>query len=240
MRTYKPRTGPFLEGVYYEDQDFEDIAIDELRKADLLPSAPEPIRIERFIGKRNGITPDYNDLPPGVLGYTRFGWNGPVEVVVSRTLSDEESSTAERRINTTLAHEAGHILLHSHLFAMQPSSWTSNIFREEVEFSNKKILCKTDVVGLLSNSGGSARYDGRWWEFQANKMIGALLLPRPLVMASLNHLLSRPSLLGIRKLDTEKREEAARWLAEVFDVNPEVGRRRISEMFNQADNQLTL
>ena len=178
--------------------------------------------------------------PPEYSGYTRFGWNGPVEVVVSRTLSDEESSTAERRINTTLAHEAGHILLHSHLFAMQPSSWTSNIFREEVEFSNKKILCKTDVVGLLSNSGGSARYDGRWWEFQANKMIGALLLPRPLVMASLNHLLSRPSLLGIRKLDTEKREEAARWLAEVFDVNPEVGRRRISEMFNQADNQLTL
>ena len=110
-----------------------------------------------------------------MLGYTRFGWNGPVEVVVSRTLSDEGSSTAERRVNSTLAHEAGHILLHSHLFATQPSSWSSNMFREEVEFSNKKILCKTDVVGLSSNAGGSAGYDGRWWEFQANKMIGALL-----------------------------------------------------------------
>ena len=239
MRTYKPRTGPFLEGVYYEDQDFEDIAIDELRKVDLFPSAPEPIRIERFIGKRNGITPDYRDLPIGVLGYTRFAWNGPVEVVVSRTLSDEGGSTAERRINSTLAHEAGHILLHSHLFAMQPSS-SSNMFREEIEFSNKRILCKTDVVELSSNPEGSAGYDGRWWEFQANKMIGALLLPRPLVMASLDHLLSHPSLLGIRKLDAEKREEAARWLAEVFDVNPEVGRRRISEMFNQAEEQLTL
>lgn len=240
MRTYKPRTGPFLEGVFYENHDFEDIAIDELRKVDLLPATPEPIRIERFIEKRNRITPEYSDLPFGVLGYTRFGRDGPVEVVVSRTLSDEGSSTAERRINSTLAHEAGHILLHSHLFAMQPSSRSSNMFREEVEFGNKRILCKTDVVGLSSNPEGSAGYDGRWWEYQANRMIGTLLLPRPLVMASLDHLLSRPSLFGIRKLDAEKREEAARLLAKEFDVNPEVGRRRIDEMFNQPEEQLTL
>ena len=49
MRSYRPKTGPFLEGIYYEDSEFDEIATDELRSADLLPSTPEPIWVGYFI-----------------------------------------------------------------------------------------------------------------------------------------------------------------------------------------------
>ena len=49
MRSYRPKTGPFLEGIYYEDSEFDEIATDELRAAGLLPSTPEPIWVGYFI-----------------------------------------------------------------------------------------------------------------------------------------------------------------------------------------------
>ena len=239
MRSFKPRTGPFQEGIYYDMADVESIANDELHSVGLFPSSPEPIQAERFIMKRHSITPDYDDLPAGVLGYTRFGRNGADEVVISRLLADERNQVSERRINSTLAHEAGHILLHGHLFAMQPPTKVPIMFTDEVEFSNKRILCKTDTLAMSFGAGGESSYDGRWWEFQANMMIGALLLPRSLVISALGQLLSYSSRIGIPKLDVDRREEAALSLSETFDVNPVVARIRLGEIFSEPDNQLT-
>lgn len=239
MRSFKPTTGPFQEGIYYDLEDVENIASDELHRVGLFPPQPEPVQVERFIVKRHGITPDYDDLPVGVLGYTKFGRRGAEEVVVSRLLADERSQVSERRINSTLAHEAGHILLHGHLFAMQPPTKTPVMFRDEIEFSNRRILCKTDTLAMSSGAGGGSGYDGRWWEVQANMMIGALLLPRSLVMTALDQFMSSSSLLGIPRLDEDRREEAARCLAEVFDVNPVVARIRMGDIFSEPDNQLT-
>ena len=95
-----------MERPYYEDSDIESIAIDELRKVGLLPTTPQPIRVDRFIEKRYGIVPQYEDVPDGILGFTRFGAKGPEEVVVSRSLSEEGTIIAERWMNSTLAHEA--------------------------------------------------------------------------------------------------------------------------------------
>ena len=239
MRSFKPRTGPFQEGIYYDLEDVEKIANDELHSVGLFPSSPEPIQVERFIRKRHGITPDYDDLPTGVLGYTGFGRKGAEEVVISRLLADERGQVSERRINSTFAHEAGHILLHGHLFAMQPPAKAPVMFRDEVEFSNQRILCKTDTLAMSSVVGGESGYDGRWWEFQANMMIGALLLPRSLVISALRQLLSHSSRIGIPKLDNDKAEEAAQSLAEAFQVNPVVARRRLGEIFSEPSNQLT-
>ena len=239
MRSFKPKTGPFQEGIFYELEDVENIASDELHKVGLFPTSPGPIQVERFMRKRHGITPDYDDLPAGVLGYTKFGRRDAEEVVISSALADERSRVAERRINSTLAHEAGHILLHGHLFAMQPPTKAPAVFRDEVEFSNQRILCKTNTLAVASGTGGNSGYDGRWWEVQANMMIGALLLPRSLVMSALDQFVSSSGLLGIPRLNVDKREEAARSLAEVFDVNPVVARIRISEIFSESDNQLT-
>jgi hypothetical protein len=94
-------------------------------------------------------------------------------MVVARVLADEGTAPAERRINTTLAHEAGHCLLHGHLFAMEASPITLFGADAVANSTGSKILCRDGQrVGF---------YDGKWWEYQANQAIGALLLPRKLV-----------------------------------------------------------
>ena len=241
MRMLRTQSGPFVERPYYEDSDIESIAIDELSKVHLLPATPQPIRVDRFIEKRYGIVPQYEDVPDGILGFTRFGPKGPVEIVVSRSLSEEGTRVAERRMNSTLAHEAGHILLHGHLFALERRAGARSLFGDDLDEKKQTILCRPGTVADSSEGTGNQGYDGRWWEFQANKVIGVLLLPRKLVQEALDPILVTQGLLGIRALDDARREEAAHRLADAFDVNPVVARIRIRELFpTTANGQLTL
>src|SRR5437667_6473908 len=149
MRTYRSKKGPFQEQPYFSQNEIEELCQEELRKVNLLPEIPEPIRIERFIEKRFNVTPVYEELPPGVLGFTRFTAKGVKAIVVSRSLSDEGSQAAERRVNTTLAHEAGHGLLHAHLFAVGAQPQLQ--FGTEFDLAAPKILCRDET----------AAYDGR-------------------------------------------------------------------------------
>ena len=241
MRMLRTQSGPFIERPYYEDSDIGSIAIDELRKVSLLPATPQPIRVDRFIEKRYGIVPQYEDVPEGILGFTRFGAKGPEEVVVSRSLSEEGTAVAERRMNSTLAHEAGHILLHGHLFTLERRAGTRSLFGEDLDEKKRIILCRPGTVGAPSESMGNQGYNGRWWEFQANKLIGVLLLPRQLVHEALDPLLVSQGLLGTRALEETRREEAVHCLASTFDVNPVVAWIRVGELFpTSANGQLTL
>lgn len=241
MKTFRAQSGPFVERPYYEDQEIESIAVDELRRVGLLPSSPEPIRVERFIEKRFGIVPKYDDLPEGLLGFTRFGSKGVEEVVVSRALSEEGNKVAERRMNSTLAHEAGHMLLHGHLFVLERRARSLSLFNDDLDEVKQKILCRAGAAGTPAEITSGSRYDGRWWEFQANKVIGALLLPRPLVNEALNSVLVSQGRLGTKTLDASRREEAVQLLAGEFDVNPAVARIRVDAIFlAREEGQLTL
>src|SRR6185503_3785773 len=108
MRNYRSSTGPFQERPFFKSEEIESLCQAELKQFGLLPEHPAPIRIERFVEKRFGITPLYEELPSGVLGFTRFNENGVEAIVVSRSLAEEDTKSSERRISTTLAHEAGH------------------------------------------------------------------------------------------------------------------------------------
>ncbi len=231
MKTYRSTKGPFQERPYFSQNEIEDLCQDELRKVDLLPATPEPIRIERFIEKRFHVTPVYEELPAGVLGFTRFTTTGVKEIVVSRTLSEEETKTAERRINATLAHEAGHGLLHSHLFVV--GAQPERLFGSEFDPKAPKILCRDETAGLSKRS----QYDGHWWEFQANQVIGALLLPRALVQMALDKsLLKATGTLGLRQLRPEDRGRGVELLASTFNVNPAVAKIRIEQLFPERDD----
>lgn len=234
MRNYRSKSGPFTERPYYKTHEIEDLCAEELRKVNLFPSSPQPIRIDRFIEKRFGVVPQYDELPDGVLGFTRFTSNGVAAVVVSRVLSEEGTASAERRINTTLAHEAGHGLLHSHLFAVgcQPE----RLFGAEIDPNTPKILCRDEKDKPFP------KYDGRWWEYQANQTIGALLLPRSLVEQCLNSgIFESVGSFGIRQLNPAKRESAIELLASTFEVNPAVATIRLDQLFPESDSaQLTL
>lgn len=238
MKTFRATTGPFAERPYYEIAEVERICTQELRKQKLYPAGVQPIRIDRFVEKRFGIQPTYEDLPKGVLGFTRFGAKGVEAIVVARSLDDEGTTTAERRLRTTLAHEGGHGLLHTHLFAF--GNPPTSLFGNEISADDPKILCR-DEQDSPATTSGKRRPPVRWWEFQANMAMGALLLPRALVLEALATMLVPQGRLGLLTLPDGCREAAARSLADVFDVNPIVARIRLQGLYPVASGgQLTL
>jgi hypothetical protein len=233
MKTIRSKSGPTGERPHFKPNEIDRICGDELRKQGLYPSSPEPVRIDRFVEKRFGVVPRYEELPDGVLGYTKFSQKGVDGIVISAALDLEGTKVADRRIRTTLAHEAGHGLLHAYLFAFDVKPL--HLFDDD-SYSNHQILCR-DVQG---EERKVRAYDGRWWEFQANRAIGGLLCPRSLVHDALKPFFVPTGLLDEASLDESRREEAVRMLAQVFDVNPIVAKIRLSEMCPPSAGQLRL
>jgi hypothetical protein len=206
MKNLRSNRGPFSERPHFKLSEIDEMCATELRGLGLYPTSPQPIRIDRFIEKR-WQSPLYEDLPDGVLGFTKFGPHGVEAIVVSNALDDaEKGKPNERRLRTTLAHEAGHGLMHAHLFCtgIKPKA----LFQDEDE--TPQILCR-DVPWKGEET--AARYDGRWWEFQANRAIGGLLLPKKLVEMASAKLTEETGLLGLRSLPIERRAEAVRELS---------------------------
>ena len=230
-------TGPFHKQLFFTNSEFENICKEALKSVDLYPDYPQPIRIDRFIEKKFGCYPVFEGLEEGILGFTEFGEKGVESIVVSKTLDDENDDVTRRRLNTTLAHEAGHGLLHTHLFLFRDN--TLNIFNND-DVEQTKVLCRNDAISGISEKT-SRKYDGRWWEFQANKAMSMLLLPKDLVTDSLRSLLDKRGIMEIPVLPQEKRRDAISLISDTFDVNPIVGRIRLDELFpNEKNQQLTL
>ena len=237
MKTFRSKSGPFSEQPFYRPDEIESICVDELQKLSLLPSEPVPIRIDRFIEKRFKVQPSYEDLPGGLLGFTRFGTKGVEEIVVSKALDDAGTQRAERRLRTTLAHEGGHGLLHAHLFVL--GSRPDSLFRDGLAPDAPKILCRDGGISGLAQPKTKPPY--RWWEYQANQAMGVLLLPKMLVATALEPMLVAQGMLGTLVLPSAKRESAAALLASTFDVNPVVARIRLEALYPpEAERQLTL
>ena len=70
--------------------------------------------------------------------------------------------------------------------------------------------------------------------------MSGLLCPRALVHEAMKPFLSPAGLLGVEVLAENRREEAVRALAEIFDVNPAVTRIRVAEMYPAQTGQLPL
>lgn len=221
MRKYPAMSGPFEKALYFEQEEIEDVCETALQSVGLYPDRPSPIRIERFLEKKFDLSPEYADLPEGILGLTKFGPLGPEKVVLSISLSDTEDKISDRRISTTLAHEAGHILFHAELFQSHFKKYSED---------DRTVLCR-DLPGTSDRTS----YRGRWWEHQANKAIGALLIPFGLLEKTMVPFLeatkkgkskSQGSCLG-----TKQRQAAIIRLSEIFDVNPVVAKIRLAETF---------
>jgi hypothetical protein len=104
MRNVRSKSGPFTERPHFKPGEIERICTEELEKVGLYPSSAQAIRVDRFIEKRFGITHEYDDLPEGVLGFTKFGRKGIEAIVVAKTLDQGGTKVAERRLRSTLAH----------------------------------------------------------------------------------------------------------------------------------------
>jgi hypothetical protein len=233
MKTIRSKLGPFSERPHFQPTEIDRICVDELRKAGLYPASPQAIRVDRFIEKRFGVAAEYEELPAGVLGYTRFNKTGVEAIIVSAALDAEKGKVAERRIRTTLAHEAGHGLLHAYLFALDDKPL--HLFDAD-SHSEHQILCRD----IQDDERKGRAYDGRWWEFQANRAMGGLLCPKPLVQEAIKPYLVPSGSLGAMILDENRRETAIRSVAEIFDVNPIVAKIRTTEMYPAETGQLRL
>ena len=85
-----------------------------------------------------------------------FGTAGPTRIVVDRGLAEFDSIVAERRISTTLAHEAGHCLFHAHLFAATQSS--TGLFTEDGEGPlHSRSFVETNLRPHTTASGGNTK-----------------------------------------------------------------------------------
>ena len=233
MRTFRTSTGPFSERPFYSDEEIERICSDALAEAGFLPKAPGKVRIERFIEKRFNVRVIFEELDAGVLGFTEFGPKGVESVHVAEP--DEATVASDRRVNSTLAHEAGHGLLHTHLF--QPEFDHKRLFASDPDVAPNRVLCRDDEQPVRSRPRA---YDGRWWEFQANRTIGALLMPKQVFLDFMAPFLERRGTFGLAALPDSLREVAIQAAADVFDVNPAAARVRLDGLFPRAGNQLTL
>ncbi len=231
MRKVATPSGPFPFQLYFEDLgEIDEICLEALKTQSLLPSRPAPIRIERFVEKQFKTALRYEDLGPENLGCTIFNSSGAVEaILVSRFLEEQNTIPARRRVRSTVAHEAGHGLLHGSLFTeanfLNPLDGT-------VEKNQRRILCRSEDILVDTQRS----YGGRWWEFQANQAIGSLLLPRLLMDAFLDQSGIRPASLASRILTPAQRESLEKKAAVTFDVNPIVVRIRLDSLFPQKKN----
>lgn len=236
MRVQSNPQGVIKQIFFFEKKDVDNMCSDALKQAGLLPAQPEPIRIERFIEKHFQCRVVHGGLPEGALGCTVFKPSGAVEAVFVSESFGDGGVVGRRVLRSTLAHEGGHGLMHASLFMDdgRQGRFDQAAEIENLDFKKRRILCRDSDF----RDRAQKRYDGRWWEYQANMAIGGFLLPRRLVTLALSPYLAKSGGLGLERLPHERVEEAKRALADVFDVNPAVVGIRLGEMFpdlNQPD-----
>ncbi len=172
--------------IWYESDEIEQIAGDELRRAGLTPTRDNPVTdLERFIEVHLSCELDqYAQLPNDVLGLTRFPVNSRPLVSINASLTeardeDQPAPGSVGRWRATLAHEASHVFLHRYLFdpALQPMSVPG---RAEVGPAGDGLMrCLHRDVGPSDGADWNAiRRAPRWHEVQANCGMAALLMPR--------------------------------------------------------------
>jgi hypothetical protein len=213
---------------FYSMGEIDNMCTRELQDAELYPKEPGPVRIDRFIEKRFGIVPSYEELDPGILGFTKFGKRGVIEIVIARALSEENTVVGERRVRTTFAHEAGHGILHGHMFG---ATGQCNLFPEGAS-KIPRVLCRDSGEHPRSKAIGS-----QWWEIQANLAIGGFLLPKALVRMALAKFLRTSGVFGPEELDGSMSGLAANYLSEVFDVNRVVATIRMDALYPAVNSQ---
>jgi hypothetical protein len=232
VRKVQTPSGPFAFRLYFEDLgEIDKICLEALRSQSLLPSEPAPVRIDRFVEKQFKAPLRYEDLGPKHLGCTIFNSSGSVEaILVSRLLEEQNTTPARRRVRSTIAHEAGHGLLHGPLFVEGDSP---DPVSDGLGEKQPLILCRSEDILVDVQRA----YTGRWWEFQANQAMGSLLLPSLLIDAFLKQSGIEISSFASRMLAPAEREALIKKAAVIFDVNPIVVQIRLDSLFPQNKNE---
>jgi hypothetical protein len=177
MRWYRGTAGD--RRLWFDDDEIERIAEDELQKAEAVPSPGRPIvDLERFAEHHLRVELDqYAALEPEVLGLTEFVSGRRPRVSINADLTgaaiddDEAPLGLVGRWRATVAHECAHVLLHDVLF--RDDARQAELFAAAPSVSPGLMRCLKRDVGY-----GVQASD--WREVQANRGMAALLMPREL------------------------------------------------------------
>lgn len=224
--------------IWYEPDEIERIAEDELRRASLMPSISKPVTdLERFIeGYLNAELDQYAELPDGVLGLTQLQAGRRPAVSINSGLTesaeaDVASPGAVGRWRATMAHEATHILLHRYLFDLEMAQLAGaradgNTF---VELTGLMRCLHRDIMPVSMRDWSQVRRRRDWREIQANRGMAALLMPsRPFKRVAFQQMTN----LGLSTVsaDTISADTLTAAIAEIFNVSKQAAMIRLESL----------
>ena len=215
MRSSRDDRSPWGKRVYFESHEFETMMQGLLLRAgsDVFV-AGSGVDVDRVLLAGLELEADYVSLPNGVLGRTLFLADGSAQVQVSRELADEAEvdTIARRRLRTTLAHECGHVACHRTLFLADTETISLFPSSEGQEEEKPAILCRESTV--------APGYSGEWWEYQANRCMASLLLPRHLLAPQFRAVLTSVGVDSYEEAAKQGKDEGmVRTLANMFDIS---------------------
>lgn len=221
--------------IWYEAEEIEQIATEQLRRAELMPTLNQPVTdVERLIEVHLRAELDlYADLPDGVLGLTDFPARGAPKVLIHSALTearDAEGAAAGvvGRWRATLAHEAAHIFLHRYLFDPEMAQLTGHSGLVQPSEGGLMRCLHRDISPTMAE-WNSVRRRSDWREVQANRAMAALLMPRQ-IFRRLTQREMRELGLGSPPIAADEAESLTARLAEHLQVSKQaVGIRLASE-----------
>ena len=242
MREYRGPSGD--RRIWFEPGEIEEIMVDELRRAKLLPDASQrdlSVDIEEFVERYLGLPFDLSaELDVDVLGMTEFAPGQKPRISVSRDLTgsaldgEDPAPWLVGRWRATVAHEACHALLHRVLFEVDES--------QHCLFQNSRSDESDLLMRCLKRDIGLGRPVSDWKEVQANMGMGALLMPKPVFLAAFDQERERlKATEGPVAEGSSKHEWLVRRLAERFTVSKQAARIRLTTLKGvQSTDQLRL
>ncbi len=204
--------------MWFEEAEFERIMDGVRQRAGEVFAEGRGVDVEEVLMRVYEISPDYLELPRGVLGRTVFHANGLVDVHLSRGLSEraDRSRVARQRLRSTMGHECGHVALHRQLQLGALGEGPTDA---------PAILCRASAFKTESGRAGE------WWEYQANRAMASLLMPRDLTNAALSGILPALGHESLKKaLEAEGGPEVLRELSRIFDVSFEMVLYRLGDL----------
>ncbi len=232
MRIYRGPEGD--KRIWFTDEEIEEIAEVELGRAGFVSTSKAPIvDLEVFIERHLGARLDQHaPLDPDVLGISTFPDGESPIIRINRDLTHEAVDSELASLGTvgrwraTLAHEAGHILLHRVLFEVNPDQQSLFAAANSTEGGPSP-----GPVRCLKRNLGFSHSVHDWREVQANKAMAALLMSRDLFGAVAREYIGQAISAGAKLVHgTPAGERVIHQLASYFEVSRQAATIRLETL----------
>lgn len=227
MSTYQDPTSPWGYRLWIHEDDFER-RMDELRTSagERAFSPGAGVDLDMILLESFGVDPDFVELGEGILGKTVFRSDGGIEVTIDKRLAEEAEwdVVARRRLRSTLGHEIGHLVFHRELVEIPRLQATLDFGDETTR--TPKVLCRGESI-----EGSTKKGPSEWWEYQANRGMAALILPKALVAPRVEEAIRERGMEDMYDvIHAGKSEEVVREIMETFDASMQMTFYRLQDL----------